>query len=381
MSELCFTDVVFRLHIFVPYASEFGFFLNPDRFLKSALLPFPAGHQSRPCTSLLAAVYLWGVCLSQDEALLAQERDYLVLALQLLAHELASDHPDKIMHSIQAEVLLAVYFFRAGRFLEGKYHASAATSLAISSGLHRIRSVTATNSILHTLDDVLPIPMDEVEEAGRIAGFWSVYVLNTCWSAVLRSPPSCAFDSPGLHIDTPWPLEFEQYKNVSCLFSYHQGYILNIAFRCQRTSMAVIPFASSLKVLASRHLESTPFRPCSQKRRSCIIGPPDWWRNVTIVSSHFQSANITHLIAFIRYASRGILGIRRCVHFPQSLCRTIPCSDAPTRPSLHYRTSESTSVACDTCIGPLGIDSVAHGIFMHQRFISQSMPVICAGYH
>ncbi len=40
---------------------------------------------------------------------------------------------------MQAELLLAIYFFCLGRYLEGRYHANAAVSLAVSCGLHRIK--------------------------------------------------------------------------------------------------------------------------------------------------------------------------------------------------------------------------------------------------
>lgn len=186
-----------------------------DRFLEGALLQLPVGHSARACPALLASVYLWGVCLSQDEVLVAQEQIFVARALHNIATTLASEHPRKIIHGIQAEVLLSVYFFRAGRFLEGKYHANAANSLAITSGLHQIRSVAGSPSMRHSHETMLPQPMDEIEEGERIAGFWAVYILNNCWSAALRSPASVAFDGPGLRVDTPWPLEIDQYRDVS----------------------------------------------------------------------------------------------------------------------------------------------------------------------
>ncbi|TFK75127.1 hypothetical protein BDN72DRAFT_892480 [Pluteus cervinus] len=201
------------LQSFLPYAHEFGFFMDTNKFFERASLPLPLGHIARPCPALLAAAYLWGVCLSQDETLLSQEHDYLSRALQSVAHGLSSDHPDKIMDGIQAEILLSIYFFRKGRFLEGKYHASAATTLAISSGLHRIRSLTDPNSLLQPFEDVLPPAANGEDEAVRIAGFWAVYTTSTCWSAVLRSP-CCAFDSPALQIDTLWPLDPENFQDL-----------------------------------------------------------------------------------------------------------------------------------------------------------------------
>lgn len=184
------------------------------------MLPLPIGHHLRPSPALLSTVYLWGVHLSQVEAFTAHEQVFVSRALHQTANALASVHPHKVIHGIQAEVLLALYFFRAGRFLEGNYHASAAVSLTVSARLHKLRSVHRTNAsadVLGAMSTVLPPPADGIEEGERITGFWTVYTLNTCWSAAFRMPPNVAFDAPGEQIDTPWPLELDQYERVRFL--------------------------------------------------------------------------------------------------------------------------------------------------------------------
>jgi hypothetical protein len=121
------------------------------------------------------------------------------------------------MHGIQAEVLLSLYFFRAGRFLEGKYHCSAAVSMIMGTRMHKIRSMhdlqmPPYTSLGETIS--LPHPADAIEEGERIIGFWTVYALHNCWSSALGSPMPLPFEAHGAQIDTPWPLDVDQYEHV-----------------------------------------------------------------------------------------------------------------------------------------------------------------------
>lgn len=204
------------LHTFFHQSSEFGFFLDITRFRNSTLLPLPFGHHSRPAPALLCAVYLWGIHLSDSSPYAPQEPVYLTRALQQAANGLSGDHPHRILHGIQAEILLCIYFFRNGRLLEGKYHASAAVSLAISSGFNKIRS---SQPNLGYTQSVLPPPQDSVEEGERINAFWTVLTVNNCWAVALGSPSNISYTN--VQIDTPWPLDIEQYDPAVCtsLFS------------------------------------------------------------------------------------------------------------------------------------------------------------------
>jgi len=214
-------DLHFSLDNFLPHSAEFGFFLDVPRFRGSTLLPLPFGHHSRPTQALLNAVYLWGLHLSQSEPVFDQEHVMLSRALQQSVTDLLGDHPQKILHTIQTEVLLAYYFFRTGRFLEAKYHAGGAVSLALGSGLHKTRSllpspppilgVVANNEIL------FEAARDDVEEGERINGFWAVFVLHKILTVALHPPSNVcgALEAPGMQIDTPWPLDIESYQAVS----------------------------------------------------------------------------------------------------------------------------------------------------------------------
>ena len=131
-----------RLNGFLPFASDFGFFLNIPRFQASMLQPFPLGHHSCPSPALIFSTHLFAIRLSSDPLVKPNESAYLTRATQEATTALSGNHPHKIMHSIQAEVLLATYFFSNGRFFEGKYHVANAVSTAISTGtgLHKLRS-------------------------------------------------------------------------------------------------------------------------------------------------------------------------------------------------------------------------------------------------
>lgn len=143
---------------------------------------------------------------------------FLDSALYHIAHDLAGTHPHKVLHVIQAEILLSYYYLNAGSVLEGTYHASAALSLTFSSGLHLIRSSAAPNDTfldpLSGLKYRLDPPSDFTEEGERVNAFWAVVVLNNYWIALYGPHAQAALGVPHGAIDTPWPLEFEEYQSV-----------------------------------------------------------------------------------------------------------------------------------------------------------------------
>lgn len=169
----------------------------------------------------MSAVYLWGARLSQAAPhALYNEDAFLVCTLQNIHQDLAGQHPHRVMHTIQAEVLLSIYYLTLGRPVEGIYHSSAAVSLAISSGLHLIRSPQISiPPYFGVLEALCPPPLDAVEEGERINAFWTVVVVNNYWVAAHGSPSSLSYDTP---IDTPWPLKLEEYTPVSALSSPHE---------------------------------------------------------------------------------------------------------------------------------------------------------------
>lgn len=203
-----------RLHAFLDHHStELGFFLDISRFRTSVF----GTNSEPPSPFLLNTAYLWGVHLSGSEEWAAYAPAFLSLSVRSAAESLASSHPQKILHGIQAEVLLTYYFLCNVRILEAKYHASAAVSLAISSGLGRMRTTEQSSDYITSLGElgILPPPQDPIEEGERIHGFWTVLTLNNVLAGADGSPSNISYSDPGARIDTPWPLDLEQYSEVS----------------------------------------------------------------------------------------------------------------------------------------------------------------------
>ncbi|KAJ6585286.1 hypothetical protein B0H19DRAFT_417850 [Mycena capillaripes] len=190
------------IHNFLHHGSQFGFFLNVHNFREAAM----GRNAQRPATVLLHAVHLWAIHISGSDELTAYEARYLARALRTAVDALSGTHHNTVLHSIQAEVLLASYFFRNTRFLEGKYHLTAAVSLVISSGLHRIRSGASGGSGGPGFRALTP-PRDPMEECERISAFWAVLTLNNCWTTADGSSSNISYTDPDARIDTPWPLD------------------------------------------------------------------------------------------------------------------------------------------------------------------------------
>ena len=206
-----------RLNYFLQFATEFGFFLNIPRFQASMFQAYPPGHPSRPSPALIFTTYLFAIRISNDPLVKPNETAYLTRATQEAATALSGNHPHKVMHSIQAEILLAIYFFSIGRFFEGKYHVASAVATALSAGLHKLRSSGSTSLV------TLPPHRDMIEEGERIICAWNVFNLDKCWAIALNDPPNFEYSSHALasKIDTPWPLDMDEFEQVSLLM-YHQ---------------------------------------------------------------------------------------------------------------------------------------------------------------
>ncbi|KAK0455253.1 uncharacterized protein EV420DRAFT_590404 [Desarmillaria tabescens] len=202
---------VVLLDKFLFFASEFGFFLHPTRFRTSALQPAPIGHPSRPLPALLTTAYLWGSKLSGSSTPTEIEKALLARSLSQVSSSLAGNHPQKVIHTIQTECLLAYYFLSSGRFLEGKYHITNAVSLAVSSRIDKIRS----DQIDPREITALRAAQDPIEEGERVDACWNMIILDKCWAVALASPTNlvCPSDDPRVQVDTPWPLDIEGYES------------------------------------------------------------------------------------------------------------------------------------------------------------------------
>ncbi|KAJ7169213.1 hypothetical protein C8R43DRAFT_120570 [Mycena crocata] len=195
------------IHAFLTRFNNSGyFFLDAGNFSKSALLSLPFGHPERPSKTLLHAVYLWGSLVLTTPLPAPYTEEILVLnALQTLREDIR--HLDLqlklVMETIQAEVLLGLYYLHAERPVEGRYHTAAAVSLALTAGLHRLSHHPVHQPLPpFLLAHPLLLPARNAGEVGeRIGAFWAVAVLNNYWVAA----DGCSSIMPyGTPIDTPW---------------------------------------------------------------------------------------------------------------------------------------------------------------------------------
>ncbi|KAF7300269.1 Glucooligosaccharide oxidase [Mycena kentingensis (nom. inval.)] len=199
---------------FLAHFSHFGFFLSPSTFRTRATQA-----RARPSSALMNAVFLWGARLARSQPacsnLQLDEEIFLHRALQQIPTDLALSSPSTsntiILHTIQAEVLLALYYLTLERRLEGRYHASAATSLVVSAGLHRQQR---SRSLFDFDSSGTTYPQPPVEraiesasptDAERVAAFWTVLIVSNMWAVVDGENVPSVLDSVG--IDTPWPCD------------------------------------------------------------------------------------------------------------------------------------------------------------------------------
>lgn len=200
----CDSSQFSRMEIFSRFAGSSGFFLNSERFIRSLYAPGPFGHDSRPSQALLSAVYLTSIALSGNSILTTHEPIFLSRALQYASEAPSCMHPSNAKHGLQAEVLIANYFFLRGYIQEGKSHLNTAMMISMVHRAHKICKISNLEGV------------EVVEQWERVKGFWSAYLLDKFWS-IAGGLPSSSPDgiTTESRIDAPWPLELRQFKNVS----------------------------------------------------------------------------------------------------------------------------------------------------------------------
>ena len=199
------------------HADQVAFFLHRARFLTMMQMAIQgtAGQAAPLAPALTNAVCLWGVRFANAEAVRAYEPMYLASAAQALKSPLTDMSAGAIVQTIQANVLLANYQFAMGHLVEGQHYCNAAVALVLSCRLYNIRTMQARPRAgsFHAMDFDLPPPSDPVEEGERIRAFWHVYMLDQMWSYACKTPPRFGA-STGPPIDTPWPMEADDYASV-----------------------------------------------------------------------------------------------------------------------------------------------------------------------
>jgi hypothetical protein len=167
-----------------------------------------------------------GKDLPQHEAILASR------VSSQLGSAIPTAPSHQILQVIQAKILLTFYLFRTGHFLAARHVANSASSLAVACGLHKIRTaqpMPAFTSFIDQIDLTLQEPRDQIEEGERINAFWAVFVMDRCLAVMLGPPLVISdIDAPGMHIDTPWPLEMETYERVRTLSAHWTRWTIDV---------------------------------------------------------------------------------------------------------------------------------------------------------
>ena len=139
--------------------------------------------------------------LSTSNTLRAREAYFADRATQAVSGATMTTQSTSVLHTIQAEVLLANYFFSTSRLLEGRYHTLAAVALATGSRYHQL--------------DLGTMSGDPVGAGEKIRAFWTVVAVDKAWAAAMNSPPSLSHSGrTGVRVTTPWPLTAEAYEQV-----------------------------------------------------------------------------------------------------------------------------------------------------------------------
>ncbi|KAJ6528783.1 hypothetical protein DFH09DRAFT_1285462 [Mycena vulgaris] len=195
-----------RLDIFLLHFVPRDFFFLYASNIRHALVDPPDPNQVS--LGLLNAMYLWASRIS-PEATRKSEAEFLALTVDRLARDVAAiqaiQPPNRILQIIQAAVLLSLYYLDSGRLIEGKYYCAAATSLALSAGLHQLAPAPHPPH-LHPPPAFSPrplvLPADSIRANEMIDGFWSVVLLNNYWIAASGVPSCIPYDTS---FRTPWP--------------------------------------------------------------------------------------------------------------------------------------------------------------------------------
>ncbi|KAJ3783240.1 hypothetical protein GGU10DRAFT_361453 [Lentinula aff. detonsa] len=207
---------------FIGRCATLAFFLDPDTFRKTALLPLPLGDPQRPSPALLACVYLWGLRIFSPALKLAKEKEpaFLRRARQYIALEVGTQNPTQITHILQAKILLIIYLVNAGQFLEAEFHGNRAISLVLSYGLHKI--IPTSSGVYGDPERRLPPCTSPAEQAERINAFWTVFYIQRLLAVMVGSLGNSfgSLDSY-LEIRTPFPTKTMNYDSKDIAITLH----------------------------------------------------------------------------------------------------------------------------------------------------------------
>ncbi|TDL21886.1 hypothetical protein BD410DRAFT_828850 [Rickenella mellea] len=204
---------------FFEHGELLGFCLDKSRFIEQHHVQ--TSNPGFSHTALLSTIYIWALRILNSSASFRLLPLYIAEATRALTNARDSSDPRTRVQTIQAEVLLAIFFYSNGRIVEGQIHSAGAVNMVLSSGLHCTNPISADSSsgsgnMVPTTTFLLPQPCDAAEAAERTRLFWAVYSLDACWPVVTRSPSKLRDSgNPATTITIPWPASTDECQSMN----------------------------------------------------------------------------------------------------------------------------------------------------------------------
>ncbi|OCF34322.1 hypothetical protein I316_03836 [Kwoniella heveanensis BCC8398] len=274
------------LDLFFSGMRLFGQEFHVPRFMASLTLP-PA---KRPHPCLLYSMYTLASRISTSAPIRSLEPHFYSIASRQLEESIG--HADRLLDATRASTLLAIYKYSKARYHEGWMMTGQAARLALSCGLHQIRSsVWKPSSILMENADligmmrhrsyVIPAAKDAVEHGERIWTFWSIYTTDRCGSISTQWPPAINDDD----VCTPFPRPLHEYE---------LGLVTEDDDQSLSTIYRPSPFHRPLPHYTEKTLISIRLRAISILERSSklmYLHPEDGWDTAFSTSASASSAD------------------------------------------------------------------------------------------
>ncbi|KDQ09325.1 hypothetical protein BOTBODRAFT_527589 [Botryobasidium botryosum FD-172 SS1] len=200
--------------LFIRFRRSHTFEFNVPRL--TFLLGLPPSHHRAPHPAFSSAIMLYGCVYAEDALRQLFERALVHRVRQDVQNALA--HADRLVDCARALTLLGCYFYSMFKPLVGHYYVSAAMSLAIACGLHKIRSLDLDSQGVPSL---INPALDLIELGDRINLFWMILSVDRMKSLLCEAVPCGPRDED---ITTLLPRPSEYYEPTRhCSSTVHPG--------------------------------------------------------------------------------------------------------------------------------------------------------------
>ncbi|WVN87511.1 uncharacterized protein L203_102693 [Cryptococcus depauperatus CBS 7841] len=201
------------LDIFFSGTRLLGHNFHIPRFMASLTL----SPSKRPHPCLLYSMYTMASSISTSPQIHQLESHFYKIATRQADEAISKI--DRLLDATRACTILSAYNYSRANYHQGWMMAGQAARLAISCGLHQIRSsvwkpnlvpeaAAEMARLIRAQSYVLPPSKDAVEHGERIWAFWSLYITDRCGSISTQWTPAITDDV----ITTPFPRPLQEYE-------------------------------------------------------------------------------------------------------------------------------------------------------------------------